>query len=214
LPDSPINVIIEDTARENIIYVGNDNGVYISFDMGQTWEPFSKGLTSAAVHDLVVQKDERHLLVGTHGRSIYLADISKIQQGNENLLKKAFHFFPIKEINHSKNWGRKWSAWGIPNKPDIEFSFFAERIGTFELIIKNNQGITLRKINGYFDKGFSSINYDLTIDDKRREMYDRKNKTNKLQKSDDGEYYLPSGTYEVVLEVFSSETYKQELSIK
>ena len=45
-------------------------------------------------------------------------------------------------------------------------------------------------------------------------MYDRKNKTNKLQKSDDGEYYLPSGTYEVVLEVFSSETYKQELSIK
>ena len=57
LPDSPLNVIIEDSVKENILYVGNDNGVYISFDMGQNWEPFSKGLTNAAVHDLVIQKE-------------------------------------------------------------------------------------------------------------------------------------------------------------
>ncbi|MDA9699525.1 glycosyl hydrolase, partial [Flavobacteriaceae bacterium] len=79
LPDSPINVVIEDNVNEDILYVGNDHGVYISLDQGKTWEPFNKGLTSAAVHDLVIQEEEQHLLVGTHGRSIYLADIAIIQ---------------------------------------------------------------------------------------------------------------------------------------
>ena len=78
MPYSPLNVIIEDPIKENILYVGNDNGVYVSFDMGKSWEPFSKGLTSAAVHDLVIQKKENHLVVGTHGRSIYIADLSLI----------------------------------------------------------------------------------------------------------------------------------------
>jgi photosystem II stability/assembly factor-like uncharacterized protein len=79
LPDSPINVVIEDNVNQNILYVGNDHGVYVSLDSGTNWEPFSSGLTSAAVHDLVIQKDENHLLVGTHGRSIYLTEIEKIQ---------------------------------------------------------------------------------------------------------------------------------------
>ena len=82
LPDSPINVVIEDNVNEDILYVGNDHGVYISLDQGKTWEPFNKGLTSAAVHDLVIQEEEQHLLVGTHGRSIYLADIAIIQDHN------------------------------------------------------------------------------------------------------------------------------------
>ena len=63
LPDSPINVVIEDNENQNILYVGNDHGVYVSLDSGTNWEPFSSGLTSAAVHDLVIQKDENHLLV-------------------------------------------------------------------------------------------------------------------------------------------------------
>ncbi|MEE3034413.1 MAG: glycosyl hydrolase [Bacteroidota bacterium] len=213
LPDSPLNVIIEDSVKENILYVGNDNGVYISFDMGQNWEPFSKGLTNAAVHDLVIQKEERHLLVGTHGRSIYLADISKIQEADQNLLDKSFHFFPVKEIKYSENWGKKWSAWGKPNKPEAKFYFFNKSEKSYALTIKNNQGITLSKTSGELEKGFSSIIYGLTIDKNGREIYDRKNKTKRLQKSDDGLYYLSPGTYEVVLKVPSG-SYKQELIIK
>ena len=49
--------MIEDNLNKNILYIGNDHGVYISLDYGKTWEPFNKGLTSAAVHDLVIQED-------------------------------------------------------------------------------------------------------------------------------------------------------------
>ena len=44
LPDSPINVVIEDNVNEDILYIGNDHGVYISLDQGKTWEPFSLSL--------------------------------------------------------------------------------------------------------------------------------------------------------------------------
>ena len=80
ISDSPVNVIKEDTKDENILYLGTDNAVYVSFNKGTNWQAFSKGLSNAAVHDLVVQPEANDLVVGTHGRSIYRADISALQQ--------------------------------------------------------------------------------------------------------------------------------------
>ena len=51
LPFSPVNVIIEDNVNKDILYVGNDHGVYISLNKGKFWEPFTKGLNSASVHE-------------------------------------------------------------------------------------------------------------------------------------------------------------------
>ena len=69
----------------------------------KTWEPFSNGLTSAAVHDLVIQEDEQHLLVGTHGRSIYLADISLIQDHDIDNQQADIKIFDIKDISSMKD---------------------------------------------------------------------------------------------------------------
>ena len=213
LPYSPLNVIIEDPIKENILYVGNDNGVYVSFDMGKSWEPFSKGLTSAAVHDLVIQKKENHLVVGTHGRSIYIADISKIQKADADFLKKPFHFFEINQVNHSKNWGNKRSPWVDPNIPSIELDFYSKTNSKYDLIIKNKQGITLNKISGELDQGFSQISYDLSINKIGQESYNRKNKTKKLQKSENGIFYLPKGEYNFILNAPVG-SYSQKLIIK
>ena len=213
LPYSPLNVIIEDPIKENILYVGNDNGVYVSFDMGKSWEPFSKGLTSAAVHDLVIQKKENHLVVGTHGRSIYIADISKIQKADADFLKKPFHFFEINQVNHSKNWGNKRSPWVDPNIPSIELDFYSKTNSKYDLIIKNKQGITLNKISGELEQGFSQISYDLSINKIGQESYNRKNKTKKLQKSENGIFYLPKGEYNFILNAPVG-SYSQKLIIK
>ena len=107
--------------------------------MGQSWEPFSKGLTSAAVHDLVIQEKENHLVVGTHGRSIYVADISNIQKADANFLEKPLHFFEIKHVNHSKNWGNKRSSWVTPNIPSLELFFYNKTTSIYDLIIKKNR---------------------------------------------------------------------------
>ncbi|MDB4773351.1 glycosyl hydrolase, partial [Flavobacteriaceae bacterium] len=88
LPDSPVNVIREDPTNDQILYLGNDQGTFVSFDQGLKWQAFKNGLTTVAVHDLVIQPHVNHLLIGTHGRSIYKTDLSPIQGVNSEFLNK------------------------------------------------------------------------------------------------------------------------------
>ena len=46
---------------------------------GSSWQSFSKNLPNVAVHDLVIQPKAKHLILGTHGRSLYKANIAPLQ---------------------------------------------------------------------------------------------------------------------------------------
>lgn len=80
LPAEPLNVVREDAKKENIIYVGSDAGVYASFDKGKSFMSLSHNLPRVPVHDLVIQTRENDLVVGTHGRSIYIANLAEVHK--------------------------------------------------------------------------------------------------------------------------------------
>jgi photosystem II stability/assembly factor-like uncharacterized protein len=77
LPAGPLNVVREDPEHEDILYAGSDNGLYASFNRGKTFMPFGN-LPSVPVHDIVIQKAAREIVVGTHGRSIYIAPLAGV----------------------------------------------------------------------------------------------------------------------------------------
>ena len=187
LPDSPINVVIEDNVNEDILYIGNDHGVYISFDQGKTWEPFSNGLTSAAVHDLVIQEDEQHLLVGTHGRSIYLADISLIQDHAIDNQQADIKIFDIKDISFSERWGTKRSTDINYFDPNLKFSIFSKmnKDGSLQIINTNKDILFEESIS--LDTGFNFINYNLSVSEDINLDFG--------VESQNGEKYLGKGTY-------------------
>jgi photosystem II stability/assembly factor-like uncharacterized protein len=194
LPDSPINVVIEDNINENILYVGNDHGVYASLDYGINWEPFNNGLNSAAVHDLVIQKDESHLLVGTHGRSIYLADIEKIQSLSSDILKSPLYMYPIKSIKKSASWGVKRSVWSEPFNPNLELTIFSSTNKEYQLSIVDSNGNTVYNVSDKFDRGFNFIDYDL-----------------KHNQNKNG--YLDKGSYKVLI-ITDKDNLEKEFQIK
>lgn len=80
LPMEPINVVTEDPKKENIIYVGTDNGLYASFNMGKTFMVLDNNLPRVPVHDIVIQQRENELVIGTHGRSIYIARLKELHK--------------------------------------------------------------------------------------------------------------------------------------
>jgi photosystem II stability/assembly factor-like uncharacterized protein len=91
LPMEPINVVKEDPKNENILYVGTDGGLYVSFDRGQSFMMWSSGLPkSVPVHDIAFQERENEIVLGTHGRSIYIAKLEDVQglHSDPNWLKK------------------------------------------------------------------------------------------------------------------------------
>ncbi|WP_462245287.1 WD40/YVTN/BNR-like repeat-containing protein [Ferruginibacter sp.] len=87
LPAEPLNVVKEDPKKENIIYVGSDNGLYASFDMGKSFMVLGNNLPRVPVHDIAVQQRENELLIGTHGRSIYVTKLDTIQSLSEKNVK-------------------------------------------------------------------------------------------------------------------------------
>ena len=79
LPAESVNVIQEDPLIADLLYVGTDLGVYVSTSGGTVWQSLCNHLPTTPVHDLTVHPRARELIIGTHGRSIYVLDVSKIQ---------------------------------------------------------------------------------------------------------------------------------------
>ncbi len=80
LPMEPINVVKEDPKDENILYVGTDGGLYVSYDGGNSFMLWNAGLPkSVPVHDIAIQERDNEIVLGTHGRSIYIAKLEDVQ---------------------------------------------------------------------------------------------------------------------------------------
>lgn len=209
LPLSPVNVIREDPVNENILYLGNDMGVFVSFNRGQTWNPFIKGLTTVAVHDLVIQPDENHLLVGTHGRSIYKAEIDVLQRGINDKLTLT----PIASIPFSPRWGNASSKWRKISSPLVTFTIFIPEALNYRLWVTDEKGVKMYQTSGYFDRGYNLVNYDLSIGKEQLDKVQKKSKSFPKKPSKNGVYYLPKGNYQVYVKA-GNQTQKQQLTIE
>jgi hypothetical protein len=81
LPNESINVVREDPKSDSILYVGTDGGLYVSFDRGNSFMMWNGGLPkSVPVHDIAIQARENEIVLGTHGRSLYVAKLDDIQK--------------------------------------------------------------------------------------------------------------------------------------
>ena len=67
-----LHAVREDPARRGLLYVGTERGVAFSTDGGTTWSSLQLNLPTVPVHDLVVKGQS--LVLGTHGRSIWILD--------------------------------------------------------------------------------------------------------------------------------------------
>lgn len=201
LPLSPVNVIKEDPKNPSILYVGTDNGVYVSFDHGTSWESFKNGLPRVAVHDLVIQEEENDLVVGTHGRSIYIADLETIHAFAKSD-QKQFQVFDIEEVRFSPRWGSSWGSWYDAFEPETEISFYAPQSGTATITVSDSEGKTQSTWEVEADKGLNFAEYHL----ENTEEKEISNKTG------NGKHYLPVGEYTVKIEM-AGKTTKTTLKI-
>ncbi|WP_299366858.1 glycosyl hydrolase [Winogradskyella sp.] len=200
IPVSPVNVIKEDSENENILYLGTDNGAYVSFDMGKSWEVFSKGLPNVAFHDIVIQPEAKDLLLGTHGRSIYKANIAPLQQMNADLKSKAVTIFDISPVRHSGRWGSSWSKWLDSYQPKKTIRFYSNASGKKTIKILSEKGAELNSIKVDADKGFNYVDYNLELTEKGRKALMKENINLNINKASNGKYYLPKGVYTVEID--------------
>lgn len=81
LPLEPVNVIIEDNISDQVLYVGTDAGLYVSTDGGVSSMGWNKGLPLAVpIHDIAIQPRENEIILGTHGRSLYISKLDELHK--------------------------------------------------------------------------------------------------------------------------------------
>jgi photosystem II stability/assembly factor-like uncharacterized protein len=95
LPAKSVNVIREDPYNPNLLFVGMDFGLFMTIDGGKTWQEMKNGLPTQPVYDLKIHPRERDLIVATHGRGIFITDISALEEVSDKTLAADFHLFDV-----------------------------------------------------------------------------------------------------------------------
>jgi photosystem II stability/assembly factor-like uncharacterized protein len=93
----PVWSIAEDHLNPNLLFVGTEFGLFFTIDGGQKWIQLKGGLPTIQVRDIVIQKRENDLVVGTFGRGIYILDNYAPLRSITPEMLKADALFPVKD---------------------------------------------------------------------------------------------------------------------
>ncbi len=209
LPNEPVNVVREDPKNANLLYVGTDHGLYVSLDKGKSFIRASSGtLPAVAVHDVVVHPRENELVVGTHGRSIYTANVEPLQLMADSVTSKPLHLFALKPITNSAGWGRVFNKYEDAPKYEYTMTYYAKQPGRTTAKITTDKGLLLRTLTDTTEAGLNYLTFDYAVDTTQRVAYEKalneaKKKDDKaieLAVADDKKLYIRPGKYKLTLD--------------
>ncbi len=215
LPEEPINVVKEDPVNKNILYVGTDHGLYLSLDVGKTFMPFFKNMPQVPVHDVAIQPRDKKIVVGTHGRSIYIGNVKYIEQLTDTLLAKKVYLFSLNNLSFNPSWGKKGYAWSEPRQPEMNVAFYSSTNNIAKINILTEDGKLIKQITDTCDHGLNFYDYDLSVDSNKIDLYKKfveeklKRQNEKtfinseltFEKTDNGKSYLRPGKYNLEIEI-------------
>jgi hypothetical protein len=166
----PVRVIREDTKNRNLLFLGTEFAAYLSIDSGGTWTRFMQNLPSVPVADMIVHPRDADLIAATHGRSMYIVDISPLQQLTETVLSTEVHLFspkPAVAFNYKvfsddqfladKRFVAENPAYGAA----IYYYLKSAATADVKLAILDGAGNVVRELSGSKDAGINRIQWDL-----------------------------------------------------
>jgi hypothetical protein len=163
------HVIREDPVNEDLLFVGTDVGLYMSMDRGGSWQRFMNGLPTVPVHDLKIHPRDGDLIAGTHGRSIWIVNITALQQVDASVLAADVHLFEPAPAFHfgTRPTGGEFTGqlyFQAPNPPygaAIRYWLAGTTEDSVEVVITDAQGSTFRTLSGSSDEGLNTVTWDL-----------------------------------------------------
>ncbi|HBZ37119.1 MAG TPA: hypothetical protein DEO59_01150 [Balneola sp.] len=140
-----------------------DHGTYISFSDGKEWHYLNQ-LPNVASYDMVVHPRELELVIGTHGRSIWVMDVKPLHTLSDRLSERVTGFSP-EDIRHSSRWGSQFSPYREPFNPSVNLMYFvSNKTGSsVEITVNNKEGEKVFSTKQDSDYGFNIFEWDLVV---------------------------------------------------
>ncbi|MDZ7331992.1 MAG: hypothetical protein ONB31_08430 [candidate division KSB1 bacterium] len=91
-----VHVIEQDPVNKNLLYLGTEFGLFISFDDGKNWMKWKHGVPTVPVRALIVHPREHDLVIGTHGRAAFiLDDVRPLRSISKSIIERPLHIFEV-----------------------------------------------------------------------------------------------------------------------
>jgi photosystem II stability/assembly factor-like uncharacterized protein len=160
LPMEPVNIIKEDPKKDAILYVGTDNGLYVSLDRGASFMAWTGGLPRVPVYDLAIQPRDNEIAIGTHGRSIYIGKLGSIQQLTSETISKPLTIMEV--IVPQAPAGFAGRRRGGGNQTPIQLTYFVKEPGEITITLRSAEStIVTMKEQAATGINFTAISREL-----------------------------------------------------
>jgi photosystem II stability/assembly factor-like uncharacterized protein len=155
-PRVPMFALAEDPVRAGLLFAGTELGIHATVDDGASWFSLKLNLPTVGVHDIVIHPRERDLIIGTHGRGIWILDSIRGLEGltPEVAARDAALFAPRPAVQAPRfDRGRSslgYTYYTAPNPPDgalLDFYVNPRVTGPVTLEIFDAAGTRVRAID-------------------------------------------------------------------
>ena len=168
LPQASVHRLREHPANPNLLVAGLETGLYTSFDRGAHWTSLNGNLPPVPVYDLVYQERDNALVLGTHGRGIWILDRAEpLAQITPEVLSGSGYLFPIAPAHYQNIYnGQYWFGAGeffAPNPPSgaVISYYLPTRASDVQIAIADSAGRTIRTLRGPAQPGINRTCWDL-----------------------------------------------------
>ncbi|MFN8062516.1 MAG: hypothetical protein U0Q12_25415 [Vicinamibacterales bacterium] len=162
----------EDPVRRGLLYLGTENGIYVSFDDGENWQPLQTNLPHAPVYWITVQEHFNDLLVATYGRGFWIMDdITPLQQMTPQVAAEDAHVFPLRATYRFREITEPAMPWDDPtvgqNPPygaAINYYLKSAPSGDVRISILDARNEVVRTFTGPKAAGLNRAYWDLRFE--------------------------------------------------
>ncbi|CAN5336358.1 hypothetical protein BH09BAC5_BH09BAC5_17710 [soil metagenome] len=206
LPMESINVLREDPVNENLLFIGTDQGLYASINRGKSFMRMNNDLPPVAVHDLIIQPREHDLVVGTHGRSIFITNIEAMEMLSDTLIKKELFVYNPGNIPLLPAYIQDESDYHFVNQPNLNITWFTTKTGPTIIRLKSVDGKYLfSEIKDTSETGLNFKFSHLSVDSVYGKNYESWRNENKITSTAQLDYsggFIPdAGEYLIEVEI-------------
>jgi photosystem II stability/assembly factor-like uncharacterized protein len=173
LPDEgSVNVIREHHTNPDLLFVGTEHSLFVSLDAGSSWMHFKNNLPTVPIDDLVIHPRDNDLLIGTHGRSIWVMDdIGFLSDMNPYLEQQKLHVMPVRPATIYQKWKatsyRGQGEYAAEQPPDgavINYWVGSRFENPVSVEIVTAEGRVVRTLQGSGEAGLQRVVWDLRLD--------------------------------------------------
>ncbi|HSZ54614.1 MAG TPA: PDZ domain-containing protein [Tepidisphaeraceae bacterium] len=168
LPWGSSRCISEDMVNQNVLYAGTEFGAWVSLDRGKMWNKFGANLPTVAVHEFAQHPVNNQIVAATHGRSLWVIDVSALRQIKpENLAQTPAIYDPPTAIRWRSEpsrgtTNRRFAGQNPTFGADIYYSLPKEaKSATIKIV--DISGKTLRQFPARTEPGLHHLAWDLRL---------------------------------------------------